>query len=130
VNFSIGLNWNAQAGGVSSSTLQAVVSQLTSANSSSSQQTTTNNATSASAAAQTATADTQTAPPASTISTSSSPTTNTLLTFLGSLPSSTLLALVNSADAGTGSSSSPLTAGSLDSAFQPAEFAKLADLLS
>jgi hypothetical protein len=73
------------------------------------------------------TSDAATTP--STVSTSSTLTPSSLLSFLQSLQNTDGAGLVDSQNQAAGSSSPPPLTWALDTAFQPDEFAKIADLL-
>ena len=133
VNFNIGINWSSLSSNSSTQTVGAELANFGSSLVDKGSQTSVANAVNSmpsAATATTSTAGTQT--PAGTTSSTASSTTSgltpqSLLTFLQSLEASGGFA--ESAKQGTGSSSPPPSTWTLDSAFGPDEFSKIADQL-
>jgi peroxidase len=134
VNFNIGINWNSLSSNSSTKTVGAELANLESSLAGKGSQTSVANAVNSTPSAVTATASTaatQTTTGAttpSTSSTSSGLTPQSLLTFLQALHTNGGFA--ESANQAAGSSSPPPSTWTLDSAFGPDEFSKIADQLS
>jgi peroxidase len=141
VNYSLGINWSALSSTPGSQTAAAGLEQLVSNVSGNGFQTSnTASNTSANASvspATTSTTDAQTAAADTTSATGSTATGSTtsgltpasLLSFLQSLHSGVGGSLYDSSTQASGSSSPPPSTWSLDTAFEPDEFAKIADQL-
>jgi peroxidase len=132
VNFNIGINWNSLSSNSSTKTVGAELANLESSLAGKGSQTSVTNAvnsTPSSATASTpATQTTTGATTPSTSSTSTGVTPQSLLTFLQSLHTNGGFA--ESANEAAGSSSPPPSTWTLDSAFGPDEFSKIAEQLS
>ncbi len=134
VNFNIGINWNSLSTNSSTKTVGTELANLESKLGSNGSQTSVTNAVNstpsslAATASTTATQSTAGATTPSTSATASELTPQSLLNFLQSLEASRGFA--ESANGATGSSSPPPSTWTLDSAFGPEEFSKIADQLT
>lgn len=134
MNFNIGIDWRAFLNSAGSPSATADWANLQSHLASKGLQTsgtsgTQSAASSGTTSSSTTNAQSTAADASSTVSTSSVLTPESLVSFLQSLQGTNGGGLAESVNEAAGSSSPPPSTSTLDTAFEPAEFAKLADLL-